>query len=332
LPPWRHQVTSAEAGVRLDRFLEGRLGGLSRSQVKRLADRGLVRIEGAPVKAGHPLRAGDLVEVELPPPPSLELLGEDLPFQVVYEDDALLVVDKPAGLAVHPGAGRPGGTLVNALLGRGIRLSPLGAPQRPGIVHRLDRGTSGLLVVAKRMDAHLALARALAAHEIARGYWALVWGRLPAPQGRITGALARSRADRRRMRVVGVGGKEAATRYSVLWSAPGWSALALSLETGRTHQIRAHFKHLEHPVFGDPDYGGRISRLAGLASADRESAREALSGLSRQALHAARLVLRHPETGQRLVFTSDLPEDIHQAATRLGIPPLARSLGAKEDS
>jgi len=335
LPDWHHRVTRAEAGVRLDRFLEGRLtsdgrlGDFTRSQVKRLVDQGLVRVEGHAVKAGHSLRIGEMLEVDFPPPPAA-LTPENLPFDIVHEDEGLLVVMKPAGLAVHPGAGRPGGTLVNALLSRNIPLSPIGAPLRPGIVHRLDLGTSGLLLVAKDPAVHRALSEALARREITRRYWALLWGRISPAEGSISGALARSRSDRRRMRVVSRGGREAVTHYRVLWSGEAWTAVDLRLETGRTHQIRAHWKHLGHPVFGDPDYGGRGGRLAGLRARDRESASRALEVLDRQALHAGFLAFLHPQTGRRLVFTSDLPEDMHSAAVRLGIPSRAQSLGASE--
>jgi len=335
LPDWRHRVTRAEAGVRLDRFLEGRLaletglGHFTRSQVKRLVDQGLVRVEGRAVKAGHPLRSGEVLEVDFPRAPA-PLAPEDRPFEIVHEDEGLLVIMKPAGLAVHPGAGRPGGTLVNALLARNIPLSPIGAPMRPGIVHRLDLGTSGLLLVAKDPAVHLALSAALARREITRRYWALLWGRISAAEGSISGALARSRSDRRRMQVVTRGGREAVTHYRVLWSSEAWTAVDLRLETGRTHQIRAHWKHLGHPVFGDPDYGGRGSRLAGLRVSARESAKAALEILDRQALHAGFLAFLHPQTGRRLVFTSNLPEDMHSAAARLGIPSPARSLGASE--
>ncbi len=328
---WRRRATTAEAGERLDRFVHAGLGDLTRSQIKKLVDRGLVTVNGAPAKAGHLLRDGETVEVEIPPPPAIVPGPEDIPLDVVYEDDALAVVDKPAGMTVHPGAGRTRGTLVSALLGRGMELSTLGAPLRPGIVHRLDKGTSGLLVVAKTDAAHTALSRALAAREVERRYWALVWG-APAPEiGRITGALARSRADRRRMRVVTRGGREAATRYRVRWSGHGVSALALALETGRTHQIRAHFKHLGHPVFGDPEYGGRQRRASGLAPAERDRARAALARLARQALHAATLAFRHPVDGRRMMFESRLPDDIAEAVRILEVPPEATTVGAKED-
>jgi len=336
LPDWHHRVTRAEAGVRLDRFLESRLnldGGLgvfTRSQVKRLVDQGRVQVDGRPAKAGHPLKTGDVLLVQVPPPPILSLEPEDHPFEIVHEDAGLLVIMKPAGLAVHPGAGRPGGTLVNALVARNIPLSPIGAPLRPGIVHRLDLGTSGLLVVAKDPAVQLALSAALARREITRRYWALLWGRISTAEGSISGALARSRTDRRRMRVVARGGREAVTHYRVLWSGEAWTAVDLRLETGRTHQIRAHWKHLGHPVFGDPDYGGRGSRLAGLRASARGPAREALEILDRQALHAGFLAFIHPQTGRRLVFTSNLPKDMDSAAVRLGIPSRARSLGATE--
>ena len=329
--PWRHRVSTAEAGGRLDRFLETRLDGLSRSQIKKLADQGLLLVDGTPVKAGHPLKAGETIEVSVPPPPEPTPVPEAIPLVVVYEDDAVLVVDKPAGMSVHPGAGRPRGTLVNALLGRGTPLSGLGAPIRPGIVHRLDRGTSGLLVVAKTDCAHERLSKALARREVGRRYWAIVWGRPDPERGRISAALGRSRADRRRMRVVARGGREAATRYQALWSDGTVSALALALETGRTHQIRVHLKHLGHPVFGDPDYGGRAGRHGAVPADALERVRAALAVLQRQALHAATLSFCHPVTGARLAFASEPPEDLKEAAARLGLPPSALSVNAMEE-
>jgi 23S rRNA pseudouridine1911/1915/1917 synthase len=329
--PWRHRATTADAGERLDRFLEARLGGLSRSQIKRLADQGLLLVNGAPVKAGHPLKAGETIEVTVPPPIEPTPVPEAIPLVVVYEDDALLVVDKPAGMSVHPGAGRSRGTLVNALLGRGTPLSGLGAPIRPGIVHRLDQGTSGLLVVAKTDLAHEKLSKALARREVGRRYWALVWGRPEPERGRISAALGRSRADRRRMRVVDRGGREAATRYGVLWSDAVVSALALALETGRTHQIRVHLRHIGHPVFGDPDYGGRAGRGRAIPGDAGARVRAALGVLSRQALHAATLSFRHPVTGALLGFESEPAADLKESAALLGLPPAALSVSAMEE-
>lgn len=329
---WRHRVTSPEEGGRLDRFLQTALPELTRSRIKRLVTEGYVRVDGSVVKAGHRLRAGERLEVEVPPPPAVTPEPEDLPVSVVYEDADLLVVDKAAGMTVHPGAGRPGGTLVNALLGRGTPLSPMGAPQRPGIVHRLDRGTSGLLVVAKTEPAHRTLAAALAARGVHRRYWALVWGEPRPASGEIVASLARSRADRRRIRVVASGGRHAVTRYRVLARAPEVSAVALTLETGRTHQIRVHFKHLGHPVFGDPEYGGRGGRVARAVPEVRDRVRRALAALPRQALHAAALAFVHPRTGENLHFESALPDDILRAAVALGVPGDALQRDLKEDA
>ena len=329
---WRHRVTEAEAGLRLDRLVERAHPAWTRSQVKKLADAGRVRVNGSPAKAGRAAWAGEEIEIQVPPPPEVIPRPETIPLTVVYEDEDVLVVDKPAGMVVHPGAGRSHGTLVSALLGRGTRLSTMGAPLRPGIVHRLDKDTSGLLVVAKTDAAHLALSRALAAHEVERRYWALVWG-VPQPaEGRIAAPLGRSRTDRRRMRVVRSGGKEAATRYVVRWSGNGVSVVVLALETGRTHQIRAHFKHRGHPVFGDPDYGGRLRRVGQLRAPERERARRALAVLSRQALHAGVLAFRHPADGRKMVFESALAEDILQAAAVLDVPPRVARLPAKEEA
>jgi 23S rRNA pseudouridine1911/1915/1917 synthase len=327
---WRHRVTGSEAGERLDRFVQESVSGLTRSQVKRLIDQGHIRVDGAPVKAGHALRAGETLDVVVPPPPAVVPRPEALPVSVVYEDAWLAVVDKAAGMVVHPGAGRSTGTLVGALLGRGMVLSTIGAPFRPGIVHRLDKGTSGLLVVAKDDAAHRALSLALSERRIARRYAALVWG-VPDPlRGTIAAPLGRSRADRRRVRVVAAGGRDAVTHYKVVDKGHGIGLLVLVLETGRTHQIRAHLKHRGHPVFGDPEYGGRGRRLGGLASGDRAPVRRALGRIARQALHAEGLRFAHPVTGKTLEFASDFPEDMQEAAAILGIA--ATTGNDKEDA
>jgi len=284
-----------------------------------------VRVDGSPVKAGHALREGEDLLVLLPEPESSGAgpRPESLPLRIVFEDDDLLVVDKEAGMVVHPGAGTRSGTLVNALLGRGTKLSSLGAPDRPGIVHRLDKGTSGLLVVAKTDTIHRALSEDLVARRISRRYLALVWGAPDPPRGTISRPLARSRADRRRMRVVRSGGRDAVTRYVVAGTWDGISVVRLALETGRTHQIRAHFKSLGHPVFGDPEYGGRPRSLPGRTREAEARVRQALGCLARQALHAATLAFRHPGNGVPLAFTSAAPDDMEGAARALGIPPQA---------
>lgn len=308
----RRRVSPAEAGRRLDVWLAARHPDVTRSQVRRWIDAGRVRVNAAPAKAGLNLRPGD--EVEWAPP---EAAGPDeagpppeaIPLHVLHQDDDLVVVDKPPGMVVHPGAGVTRGTLVGALRGRGLSLARLGGPHRPGIVHRLDKNTSGLLVVARTDRAYQALVRAIAARQVRRTYRALVWGLVEEEGGEIAAAIGRSRADRRRMTVVRRGGREALTRYRVRGRHRFLTDLDLELETGRTHQIRVHWRHRGHPVFGDPEYGGR-PRNAGLAALDRELARRWLGLIDRQALHAARLEFDHPVTGERLVFAAPLPGDL----------------------
>jgi 23S rRNA pseudouridine1911/1915/1917 synthase len=308
----QHRATAADAGVRLDVWLAARSPDTSRSQVRLWIDEGRVTVDGRAVKSGHALRAGELVDWAPPdaartrdgePPP------EDNPVSIVHEDPAFLVVDKPPGMVVHPGAGVFTGTLVSALKGMGYDLAPLGGPHRPGIVHRLDRGTSGLLVVARTDEAYRALVRMIAARAVHRGYRAVVWGDPGGEEGVMEGAIARSRADRRRMTVARSGGRSAVTRWWIRRRYGLFSALDLELETGRTHQIRVHCRHMGHPVFGDPVYAGR-SRGGDLPSSDRARIRHLLSLIDRQALHAARLRFDHPLGGGALEFEAPLPVDM----------------------
>ncbi|MBI4550716.1 MAG: RluA family pseudouridine synthase, partial [Candidatus Latescibacteria bacterium] len=234
------------------------------------------------------------------------------------EDDALLVVNKPAGMVVHPACGHWDATLVNALLYHCGQLSGAGGTIRPGIVHRLDKETSGLLVVAKRDDVHSVLAGQLAARQIIRQYVAVVWGRLTPDTGSIIAPIGRHPVDRKRMAVVAEGqGRAAITHYRVTERFRWCSLLDLRLETGRTHQIRVHLAHLGHPVFGDATYGGRMKRVGGLSPADRRLATDLLEHLPRQALHAAHLRFCHPLTGETLAFTAPLPDDMAQTLDRL---------------
>jgi 23S rRNA pseudouridine1911/1915/1917 synthase len=299
-------VTAADAGVRLDRFLQARAADLSRTRLQALIAAGRVLVDGRPRKASHRIRGGEAVSVEVPPPAPLALVPEPIPLDIVYEDDAVLVVNKPTGLVVHPGAGHATGTLVHALLWHcGSSLSGIGGVRRPGIVHRLDRGTSGLLAVAKSDAAHTGLTRQLKARSVERRYLCLVHGSVREPEGVIETPIGRDPGNRLKMAVRPPGaGRLALTRYRVLERfrdpAP-LTLLAVDLGTGRTHQIRVHLAHLGFPVVGDRTYR---RRPAGLLDATLAARVTALGGL---ALHAQRLGFTHPETGARLRFEASLP-------------------------
>lgn len=290
---------------RLDRFLADQLS-ISRTRAARLIAEGNVQVNGKKARASQTLSRGDQVRVVFPPQgPPRELKPHPLELSVVYEDDSLMVIEKPAGLVVHPAPGHWEDTLVNVLAARGTPLST-GAPGRPGIVHRLDKETSGLLIVAKSDDAHQALSRALAARKIRRVYAALVWGHLPGPL-EIDGPLARHKTDRKRMAVT-AGGKPAKSWVEPVARFDVCDLVRARLETGRTHQVRVHLAHVGHPVVGDPVYGAGGSRR--VSGRDRNRAREVEASLPRLALHAALLALRHPITGEELEFRSEWPPDL----------------------
>jgi 23S rRNA pseudouridine1911/1915/1917 synthase len=311
-------VDAPRAGMRIDRLLAERFPQHSRSRFQKLCRDGCVTAGGRKVRSAYRVLFGDEIHVRVPPLPPVDLAPEDIPLHIVHEDVDLLVVDKPAGLVVHPAAGNWRGTLVHGLLGRQAQLTGAGAPLRPGIVHRLDKDTSGLLVVAKSERAHQALAVALRDREVRREYVALVWGRMPDPAGTIDAPMGRNPSDRKRMAVV-ARGKPALTRWRVRQRfEPLATLLDVHLATGRTHQIRVHLASIGHPVFGDPVYGGRQGQLTRLPAPLRVVARLALARLPRQALHAARLAFRHPVTGADLQFESPLPEDIAQTLAILG--------------
>ncbi len=307
----------ADAGERLDRFLARRLGDispgnaplrsdglgapLSRARLKALIEAGHV-VKGAATlrDPSHRVKPGECFEVVVPPPLPATPQGQEIPLKIVYEDPHLVVVDKPAGLVVHPAPGNPDGTLVNALIAHcGDGLSGIGGVRRPGIVHRLDKDTSGLLVAAKSDQAHQGLAALFARHDIDRAYRAVVWGTLRPLVGTISGAIGRDVRHRQRMAVVSQGGRHAVTHYKVLRAlGERASLLECTLETGRTHQIRVHLAHRGHPVVGDPVYArGR---------------KPPVEGFARQALHACRLGFRHPVGGKILSFDSDLPDDMQR--------------------
>jgi 23S rRNA pseudouridine1911/1915/1917 synthase len=295
---------------RLDRFLADRLD-LSRTRVQALVVQGRVLVDGrAPRKSEH-VEEGSEIVVEIPPAEAVEMLPEDLPLSILYEDEHLLVVDKAAGMVVHPAPGHRRGTLVNALLFHVPDLPGVGGRLRPGIVHRLDRDTSGLLVVAKTDLAHLALADALKRRRVKRLYRAACWGHLEESPVTVDAPIGRDPRDRKRMAVV-EGGRWAVTLARVRERWLRADLLDVALQTGRTHQIRVHLAHIGHPVVGDRVYGALWVR--GMGGAERAWARELDQRCPRHFLHAAELVFEHPATGERMRFRSPLPEDLAAAA------------------
>lgn len=294
-------VPPAAAGMRLDRFLAERAElGLSRSRIQQLIREGRVRVDGRPARPSQPVRPGSRVWVQVPPPEPLEAVPEAIPLDVVYEDADLLVICKPRGMVVHPAPGHRSGTLVNALLVHCRDLAGIGGALRPGLVHRLDRDTTGLLVVAKTEHAYRHLAAQLKRREMERRYLALVRG-VPPPEGTVDAPIGRDPRRRVRMAVV-PDGRPARTHFRVLEAfGDRYALLEARLETGRTHQIRVHLASIGHPVAGDPLYGGRAGEL----------------GLAGQALHAYRLAFTHPRSGERLAFEAPLPADFAAALERL---------------
>ncbi|HZM08155.1 MAG TPA: RluA family pseudouridine synthase [Methylocella sp.] len=314
-----YRVEPEHGGERLDRFLAAAASAenLSRTRVKSLIEAGHASIDGAMViDPSQLLRAGQTACLSLPPPVDPAPLGENIPLHIVFEDEHLLVIDKPAGLVVHPAAGHESGTLVNALIAHcGAGLSGIGGVRRPGIVHRLDKDTSGLLVVAKTDAAHQGLARLFADHgktlPLTRAYLAFIWGVPARPSGTIDAALARHPTGREKIAVVPAGrGRHAVTHWRLIESFAGEASLvSCRLETGRTHQIRVHMAHLGHPVLGDPLYAAGFKSKAARLPA---GAQTCLNALARQALHAAELGFPHPVTGVQMHFTSALPRELQR--------------------
>lgn len=306
-------VSPADAGARLDRWLADRSPDLSRSRVQKLILEGLVQVDGRVRSANTRLKADAEVTWTVPAPQPSHLDQDDeVGFLLVYEDEDLAVVDKPAGVVVHPAPGHARGTLVQGLLARLTSLSDVGGKIRPGLVHRLDKDTSGLLVVAKNDPTHRDLQRQIQERSLRRTYRALCWGVPTPPQGTIDLPLARHPRDRKRQ-AVRQGGRPASTGYRTERVLPGAALLQLSLQTGRTHQIRVHLSHRGHPVLGDALYGGGPRRLRGAAPEHRATLKAVLRVMCRQALHAARLGLAHPRTGELLDFESPLPDDFQRA-------------------
>jgi 23S rRNA pseudouridine1911/1915/1917 synthase len=327
-------IANDEAGSRLDRVLAAHIATLSRSHLKTLILAGHVTLAGRTIRdPAAAVKPGDVISVTLPPPEPASPKGETIPLNIVYEDDSIIVIDKPKGLVVHPAAGHATGTLVNALIAHcGASLSGIGGVKRPGIVHRLDKDTTGLMVVAKNDKAHRALSKQFAEKAdgpLKRGYLALVWGAPDRPKGTVDAPLGRH-AHARDKQAVRRDGREAVTHWEVLERFPGpdgkplASLLACTLETGRTHQIRVHLAHIGHPILGDATYGTGFKTKASRLGPE---ARAALEGLGRQALDAYLLIIEHPETGDLLEFQSELPGDLrrlrqalHTESREAGLP------------
>jgi 23S rRNA pseudouridine1911/1915/1917 synthase len=302
-------IDRSRPGERLDAWLRTRLNSVSRGAIQRLIEEGHIRVNGKPVKATHTPRAGERVEVEWPEAKPALAQPEDIPLDILHEDEILLVLNKPPGLVVHPASGHEHSTLVNALLHhcRG-QLSGIGGVARPGIVHRLDKDTSGCMVVAKNDDTHLALSAQFASRKVEKIYHAIVCGEVLRDRGDIRAAIARHSSHRKCMAVDEQFGREAHTSYRVLSRLRGATLAEALLHTGRTHQIRVHFKFIGHPLVGDSTYGHRQNQRL-----------EELTGYAapRQMLHAFHLAFIHPRTGKRIAFEARRPEDFEDALSAL---------------
>ena len=299
----RFILTEEQAGERLDALLPRFVPALTRSAAQKLLQNGAVAVNGAPVRKNYRAAAGDAVELTLPEPEESAAEPEDIPLDIVYEDADVIAVNKPRGMVVHPAPGHSSGTLVNALLFHcGDSLSGVGGEKRPGIVHRIDMDTSGLLIAAKNDAAHLSLSAQLADHSMFRIYEAVVIGRLREDCGTVNAPIGRHPVDRKRMAVVARGGREAVTHWEVVARYAGYTHIRCRLETGRTHQIRVHMEHIGHPLAGDMVYGRKKPE----------------KGLAGQCLHARELEFTHPRTGERLHLTTDLPAYFTEFLAKLG--------------
>jgi len=300
----QYLVGQDEEGLRLDVFVSQKDSTLSRSQAKRLIEEGDVLVEGKAARGSHRLKHGETVSLRKPPPVLSEIVPEEIPLDILHEDEAIIVVDKPPGMVVHPAAGNYSGTLVNALQFHCRSLSGIGGVMRPGIVHRLDKGTSGLMVVAKSDEAHRHLSEQFKNRQVSKHYTALVHGNLREDEGIVDAPVGRHPVERKKMSTKSRRGKEALTRWKVLERFGGLTLLEAKIDTGRTHQIRVHLSSIGHPVVGDSVYGGSKRTV------EAPAMRAVLKKLTRQALHAGRLSFLHPVTGQEMTFESPLPEDM----------------------
>ena len=325
LEPLKFQVADSERGVRLDRFLVAQLPHVSRSRIQQTLESGKVWIEGlqrdSHLKSSHHLHGGETVCVELEAPPPLRGFPESIPLEILHEDDCLVAINNPAGMAVHLGAGVRSGTLVNALLHRFQSLSSVGGEARPGIVHRLDRNTSGIVLIAKDDQTHRNLAAQFSSRTVHKQYIALVHGRISPDHGTISTPISRDLVRRTRMTTRRRDGRSALTRYQLMECFRGFSLLSVEISTGRMHQIRVHLSSIGHPVAGDTLYGApsRISAslLKNPSQIASQTESETFSTLPRQFLHATRIRFQHPKTGQPVELHSPLPSDLAEFLSAL---------------
>ncbi len=294
-------VTAEEAGQRLDGFLADAMEELSRSRIQNLCEEGRITVGGKQAKKNQKLKAGEVIEVEIPAPAPTEIIPQDIPLDIIYEDDSVLVINKPKGMVVHPAPGHPDGTIVNAVMFHcGERLSGIGGELRPGIVHRIDKDTSGLLMIAKNDKAHAALSAQLKDKSLSRVYEAIVLGNLKEEKGTVDAPIGRSLRDRKKMAVI-EGGRPAVTHYEVVARYNGYCHVRCHLETGRTHQIRVHMASIGHPLAGDEVYGRGKEK----------------TGLEGQCLHAGCIRFIHPDSGEKMTFSCPLPEYFTQFEEKL---------------
>lgn len=308
-------VDKGQTSLRIDRFLVNRLINTSRSKIQQAAEAGTIWVNEKPVKSNYKVKANDVISIRLTfPPQEYDVVPEDIPIEILYEDDDVLIVHKDAGMVVHPAYGNYSGTLVNALAYhlRDNKMFAESEDERPGLVHRIDKDTSGLLVIAKSMDAKMHLSKQFFNHTVKRRYYALVWGNLKEDEGTISGHIDRSDKDRQVRTVFpdGSRGKHAVTHYKVLERLGYVNLVECRLETGRTHQIRVHFKYIGHPLFGDQTYGGDKILRGTTFTKYQQFVKNNFKLLPRQALHAKTLGFEHPATGEFIEFDSDIPQDM----------------------
>jgi len=298
-----YEFEATENGIRIDVFLASKLPEISRSGFQKLIENGDITLSGKPVKKNHKTTAGQIINVDVPEAEEISITAQDIPLDVIYEDGDVIVVNKPRGMVVHPAPGHPDGTLVNALMNHcGDSLSGINGEIRPGIVHRIDKDTSGLIIAAKNDASHRSLAEQLKDHSLARVYEAVVCGRVREDSGTVDAPIGRHQTDRKRQAVNAKVSREAVTHYEVIARYNGYTHIRCRLETGRTHQIRVHMAHIGHPVLGDLVYGRK----------------KAEKGLSGQCLHAKELVFSHPKTNENIHLVTPLPDYFKEVLSKLG--------------